>query len=103
MEHRSGSRKPLNFSVELLHCDRSYGFFKSENIGHGGLFVNAGERFKTGDYITAKVLADESGSDSFHQINAIVVHSSENGMGLMWVDYNIPFFNTLDYILSSAA
>lgn len=119
MEHRNGSRVTVSLPVELLRHGQSCGRFKSSNIGHGGLLLNGRGTLKKGDFLTAKIANNtindhkkvnrirnnkvrEKPSDYF-QLKVMVVHKSPSGVGLMWVDNNIPFFNRLRLMQSSAA
>ena len=103
MEHRNGSRKPVVMPVELSRSDKNYGHFMVANIGHGGLLLDGHGPFKKGEFLTAKIANTETASPRFHKLNVMVVHNSDSGIGLMWADYNIPFFNKLDQLISTAA
>lgn len=130
MEHRNGSRIAVSMPVELLHRGQSCGSFESSNIGHGGLLLNGRGALKKGDFLTAKIAnniinggarASKAGGNKsnsnvakknpdtsskpsdYFQLNVMVVHKSASGVGLMWVDNNIPFFDSLGLMLSSAA
>lgn len=129
MEHRNGNRVAIKLPVELLRCGRSFGRFMSHNIGRGGLQVNCRGALKKGDFLTAKIakkavsqrqaktakgsqIKTAKGSQTetakgfdgnYYQMKVIVIHCSVDGVGLMWVDGDIPFFHTLDRLFSTAA
>lgn len=107
MEHRRGSRKSAVIPVELFRDGKSCGRYYSTNIGHGGLLVNCHGALKKGDVVFAKmpnIVSDTiDGSDYLHNIKVMVVHESNRGVGLMWADYNIRFFNQLEVMLSKVA
>jgi len=103
MDHRNGSRAPIAIPVELVRGDTSFGCFMSSNISHGGLLVNCSRPLKNADCLTVKIADDTSRSGYRHELKVMVVHNSESGVGLMWADYNVPFFNQLEIILSAAA
>lgn len=121
MEHRNGNRVAIKLPVELLCCGRSFGRFMSHNIGRGGLQVNCRGALKKGDFLTAKIAKKAvsqrraktaKGSQTetakgfdgnYYQMKVIVIHCSVDGVGLMWVDGDIPFFHTLDRLFSTAA
>jgi len=103
MEHRNGSRAAIAIPVELLRGNKSYGSHMSSNISHGGLLLSCCGALKKGDVLTVRI-ANNSGRSNFrHQLKVMVVHTSERGVGLMWADYNVPFFNQLEVMLSEAA
>ena len=103
MEHRNGSRAPITIPVELLRGNKSYGSYMSSNISHGGLLLECRGFLKKGDVLTAKITNKSDRTYYHYQLKVMVVHTSEQGVGLMWADYNIPFFNQLDIMCSAAA
>ncbi len=103
MEHRNGSRAPIAISVELLRGKQRYGSVMTSNISHGGLLLNCCNDLKKGDVLTAIITNNKGRSHYRHQLKVMVVHASERAVGLMWADYNIPFFNELEIMLSVAA
>lgn len=87
MEHRRGTRISANLYVELSRGDRSFGISLTTNIGQGGLFIFDFEGdVVEGDLLTLKISRDSSDILSNFERKAMVVHCSENGMGLMWAD-----------------
>lgn len=102
MEHRNEGRTSMVIPVELLQGSENYGIYLTSNISHGGLLLSCHGILKKGDVLTAKI-ATSSGSTNHYQLKVMVVHTSERGVGLMWADYNVPFFNQLEVILSAAA
>lgn len=92
MEHRNGTRFAVNMAVELWRGDKNYGRHNVNDIGNGGLFLKyPGEDIRPGDLLMAKWMASGSGGVSECSAKAMVVHRSEQGIGLMWADYNEPF------------
>ena len=103
MEHRNGSRIPLSLPVELFSQGTSHGNFMLSNIGQGGFLLNCQGKLKKREVLSAKITSNVAGSPQYYWLKVMVAHSSEQGAGLMWVDNNRPFFNALDFMVSSAA
>ena len=101
MEHRNGSRVSASLPVEILHDNKSYGCFMAHNLSHGGLFLDCCGMFKKGDFLTVKITSNSDEPPSYYFVKVMVIHSSEQGLGLIWADYNLPFFNALDFMLST--
>ena len=103
MEHRNGSRIPLNLPVELFSQGKSYGNFMLSNIGRGGVMLNCRGLLKKREVLSAKITSNVTGSPQYYWLKVMVAHSSEQGTGLMWVDDNRPFFDALDFMVTAAA
>jgi len=80
MEHRWGTRLPVTLDVSLIGRDRSVMHGQLRNIGPEGMFV----------HLEAAVLAENVAvevelplGETNRRVKAWVVHSSEDGAGLL--------------------
>lgn len=98
MEHRNSSRIPWKEKIELINKGNSCGSFTSGNLSYGGLFIDRLNGLSLGKMLTVRILSNLS--SQHYDLKAMVVHQEPDGAGFMWVDYNVPFFNELDQMLS---
>lgn len=103
MERRYGPREPVNLDVTIYREKRKLGSFESRDIGLEGIFVAAQHPdLGVGECITLQLSLDVSDRDSCYPIRAIVVHRSNDGIGLMFTDYDPIFFLVLDTLSNPA-
>jgi anti-anti-sigma regulatory factor len=80
MEHRYGSRIDLAMDVDLAVEDSPLGHFPTRNIGDGGMFVETGPiDLQPNDLVRLQLRLN----GRRRRLSALVVHRSENGVGLM--------------------
>jgi hypothetical protein len=102
MENRYSTRKPIALDVELHHGHTRFGTFKVRNISLEGMFVETGPlNLYPGDLIDASLTLRESTGK--HEIRAVVVHHTDEGIGLMFRDYDPALLGVLRFLSSAAA
>ena len=103
MENRYSVRKPMALDVELHRGRRSVGRFKARNISLEGMFVETGPiNLYPGD-LTDITLAIGREGRSEHEARAVVVHHTDEGIGLMFRDYQPDLLAFLRFLSSAAA
>ena len=89
MEHRINPRLPIELNVSLNY--RSLGLIigKVKNISPDGAFVST-RAVKISKHQMLEMVFDLPGaaSNEVHKLEAMVVHEAQDGMGLMFVDFN---------------
>lgn len=104
LEHRIGRRKKVKGLVELWQDDNRRGVFELANIGSGGLFLKSRQTaFNEGETFTIKSKIGNPVGLKGHYLKAMVVHRTDNGIGLMWAGCHSAFLANLDHILNQAA
>ncbi len=103
MENRYSARNPAALDVELHHGRTSFGTFKVRNISLEGMFVDTGPiHLYPSDLIDA-TLAVGRNSTATHEVRAVVVHHTDEGIGLMFRDYEPALLGFLCFLSSAAA
>lgn len=103
MENRYTARKRVALDVELHHGRTSFGTFKVRNISLEGMFVETGPlNLYPSDLIDATLSIGREATDK-HDIRAVVVHHTDEGIGLMFRDYDPALLGLLRFLSSAAA
>lgn len=99
-ERRWTVRTPVNLDVEVLNQDGELAVCKALDIGLGGVFlkINRGEIFPDSS-VELIFLLGTSAHRIKHKIKARVVRMSEQGMGLMFRDFDATAFRSLQEVL----
>ena len=89
MEHRWNSRKPVGVDV-VLHYD-GLGLIrgKTRNISYGGMYVetNAVNLAKNA-VVSVHLPEPDDNENSLQTVRAMVVHTGQDGFGLMFLDFD---------------
>lgn len=103
MENRYSARNPLAVDVELHHGRTTIGTFKVRNISLEGMFVETGPiNLYPSDLIDATLtIGHERVAE--HEVRAVVVHHTEDGIGLMFRDYQPALLGFLQLVSRAAA
>lgn len=103
MEHRYHPRKPIQLDVHIREGDRVLGWFRTRDVGMEGAFVETGP-VDVGPYdvLTLTFCTGRRSSDA-HEVMGLVVHCSEEGVGLMYAAEDPRFHLALRSILHAAA
>ena len=100
MEHRCGARQAVNLSAELWHKGKNCGSFCTRDISHDGLFLLASPpQVREGDYIKLRLDLHQGDDDidrNIVEVGAMVLHRSEDGIGLMWAQGSIELYRLLN-------
>ncbi len=85
MEHRCSLRKPLSMEVVLNY--RSLGLVRgrTRNAGMGGMYIETGRiQLPVNAILDLSVILDTTRGARAFQAEAIVVHSDNEGVGIMF-------------------
>lgn len=115
MEHRCYSRHTLSVPVEIWVDELFVGRFSTRDISMGGVFVETGPvapnpydivilRFRFKQPTTrGRVASQQCEPPTDHSLSALVVHRSDDGIGLMYIDEHPSFYQRLGSIMRAAA
>lgn len=106
MEHRWSLRKRLTTNVLLYHHGIPVARCESRDVGLEGMFVNTGplNYFRnTRLDVEFSLRNPATGQVARCRLPAIVVHTSNQGLGLTFIGFNPDIFRTLDAILHGPA
>jgi len=85
MEHRHGKREPINVETLVYRQGLPVAWGRILNFGVGGAFVAfRNTTMSNGYYLEVEFTAALGGSDHKYRTQAIVVHRSQNGIGIMF-------------------
>jgi hypothetical protein len=83
MEHRCSVRKPIEFQLLLYKHGLPVQSGVSRNLGLGGLFIETGvNEWRKNEYLEVEFLGHDG--NPIMKLAAVVVHHSEQGVGLMF-------------------
>lgn len=83
VEHRFSPRSSIALSAELYYEQCCLGSFKTRDVGYRGLFVETGRiGLLCGSVVRVALRAP--GMPERHTLNAVVVHYSAEGVGLLF-------------------
>lgn len=103
MKHRFGPRKSVKLDVELFDGQQSLGYFKTRNIGLEGLFIEKGPvDLGTSDLLDLTLTVNQGGIENY-KLKGVVMHHSEEGVGVMFTDYEPIFFCVMDTLDKTVA
>jgi hypothetical protein len=98
MEHRWNIRHPAVIDVLLHHKEISEIQCKTRNIGRDGLFVETENMtYQPNTLLQVEFESNQDGIKQIHVLPAIVMHSSPDGLGLMFMQPN-----TYDFICTNS-
>ena len=104
MEHRSSFRVKTLHRVHAKKRDTYLGSFYVTDIGYGGTFISGcGTGISRGDIVTIIGQDPRECEEKHYGVNAMVVHVSAEGIGLMWIESDSKIQSTLVDILPIAA
>jgi hypothetical protein len=101
MERRWTERTPIDIAVDLAYAGTQAGEYRTRDIGLGGVFVEVSQtadlaaetpvelifKLGTGEHLTK------------HRINARVVRVTDDGVGMMFRDFDASAFRSLQEVL----
>jgi len=103
MEQRWSPRTRVNLDVDLLIKGKEVGGCRTRDIGMGGAFVEVNKDFQAEKAIVELIFKLGSGNHfSKHKIKAIIVRVANDGVGLMFRDFDASAFRSLQEILQYA-
>jgi hypothetical protein len=101
MENRWSIRKPVALDVELHYQGKPCERCKTRDIGLGGMFIEVAESVipRYGKVELDVHVDSGAGKKKWHRFVATVVHSSLQGLGVMFQDFTIADFRVLQEVL----
>ncbi|NIR31932.1 MAG: PilZ domain-containing protein [Gammaproteobacteria bacterium] len=95
MDHRCLRREAHRFRVELWSGSDSLGCFTTRDVSPEGAFVETGPvDFRAHEMVTVSFHLESAGI-SRHDVPALVVHCSDEGLGLMYAAFTADFWHDL--------
>jgi hypothetical protein len=102
MEHRFSPRSAIRLSAEIYHNQRYLGSFKTRNVGYRGLFVETGRiGLLCGSVVQVGLTIP--GMPARPTLNAIVIHYSAEGAGLLFAGCQAESLSAVRGLLRTAA
>ena len=101
MEHRWSLRTPVELDVDLIYESVDEMACKTRDIGLGGVFIEGDSQVmppKNANVELNFILNSDEGSIK-HKIKARVVRTSDDGIGLMFRDFDVGAFRSLQEVL----
>ncbi len=99
MEQRWSPRTRADLDVDLSFRGEIVSDCKVKNIGMGGLFVEVEKEFPRDTVVELKFKIKAAGKDTKHRLRATVARSSDNGLGMMFCDFDAGTFRSLQEVL----
>jgi len=104
MEHRWSVRKPVEVDVSLRRQGTSLKRYKTRDLSMEGVFVESGpDSWPEDTFLELELPLFEKNKQTRHRVPVVVVHRSQNGMGLMFCVFDQPLFKAIEYLLYEAA
>ncbi len=100
MENRWSIRKPVSLEVELYYQGKPCACCKTRDIGLGGMFLELRDStIPRYGKVELDVEVECGGVRRQHRFTATVVHSSDQGLGVMFQEFSIADFRILQEVL----
>ncbi|MEJ2181883.1 MAG: PilZ domain-containing protein, partial [Gammaproteobacteria bacterium] len=100
MEHRWSTRIPHSTQVTLYHKKLPVAVCTTHDIGLGGLFVTTGPlTYPLDTMLDVEIQLDNDGELKWFRLPASVVHDSENGLGMMFLESNLEVKRSIRQII----
>ena len=101
MERRWTERTLINVPVDLSYAGTQAGGCRTRDIGLGGVFVEVPKEVNLAEETSVELTFKlGAGADlTKHRINARVVRVSEDGVGMMFRDFDAIAFRSLQEVL----
>ena len=100
MEQRWSTRTPVKLDVDMAYDDKELEDCSTRDIGMGGVFLEAGSSLPSVDTMVELVFkVGPSDKRTKHKIKAKVVRVADDGVGLMFRDFDAGSFRALQEVL----
>ncbi len=99
MEQRWSPRTRADLDVDLSFRGEILSNCKVRDIGMGGLFIEVKKEFPRDTVVELKFKLKSAGQDTRHRLRATVARSSDNGLGMMFCDFDAGTFRSLQEVL----
>lgn len=88
MEHRWGMRRPLGIDVIVDYRPAAMGHGRVADASVSGLFVKTSLQLPLHARVKLAFGTREPGATRLHRLEAVVVRSTPDGVGLMYLQFN---------------
>ena len=104
MEHRYHQRTPVELRAIIRRRGQDLGPYKMRDISSTGAFIETGsiDRLCVGDYVNIQLITNQADLN-VQCFNALVIHCSARGVGLMFVGHYPNGVDTLNSLMRNAA
>ncbi len=99
MEQRWSPRTRADLDVDLSFRGEIVSECKVRDIGMGGLFVEVEKAYPRDTVVELKFKIQSDGQETRHRIRATVARTSEQGLGMMFCDFDAGTFRSLQEVL----
>jgi hypothetical protein len=103
MEHRWSTRKPVCLNAVIFYRPLGLIQVTIQNIGLEGAFIHcAAVKLPYQAIVEMSFALDVAGKQTIYQMQAMLIHHTRNGYGLMFKDYKLEAFRALKGMLYAA-
>ena len=103
MDHRCDIRLPASIDVRLSHRERDLGHFRMRNTSRQGMFIETGPvALCVYDFVEVKLKSVVDSLQS-HHLRGLVLHHSNDGVGLLFTADHACLLDDVKQLLSHAA
>ncbi|HED40016.1 MAG TPA: PilZ domain-containing protein [Chromatiales bacterium] len=99
MEQRWSPRTRADLDVDLSFRGEIVSECKVRDIGMGGLFVEVEKAYPRDTVVELKFKIQSDGQETRHRIRATVARTCEQGLGMMFCDFDAGTFRSLQEVL----
>jgi hypothetical protein len=99
MEQRWSPRTRADLDVDLSFHGEVVSGCKVRDIGMGGLFIEIEKAFPRETVVELKFKIRADGQDTKHRIRATVARACDDGLGMMFCDFDAGTFRSLQEVL----
>lgn len=101
MERRWTERTPINVAVDLAYAGMQAGEYRTRDIGLGGVFVELPKATEIAAETPVELIFKLGSGEGVtkHRINARVVRVTDEGIGMMFRDFDASAFRSLQEVL----
>jgi hypothetical protein len=104
MEHRWSVRKPVIVDVALRRQGSAPKRYRSRNLSMEGVFVESGtDSWPEDTFLELELPLYGQRKQTRHRVPVVVVHRTDEGMGLMFCVFDQVLFKTVEYLLYESA
>ncbi len=99
MERRWTTRTRLGIDVQVAYDGGELKGCRTRDIGLGGVYVTSADPLPVGQFVELTFDVPVGGEDEQPRIRAKVVRSANEGMGLMFRDFDATAFRSLQRVM----
>ena len=104
MEHRHGQRTSIHLPVSLWQGGEHLGWFTTKDMSMGGMSLKGGvKKLADNSIVSVLIEAEHAVFETIESFKALVIHQSENSIGLMLIDHSVNMVRLLPQVMELAA